>query len=192
MGPAHRTHVSGLAAPSIAAFQTPLGHVPVDQNAVRKVLTFPQVETFDAAFDDEHCLEVQLPFLQQVLDEFTIVPLLVGDASGDQVAEVMRTLWGGPETLVVVSSDLSHCYNYDRARRLDGMTSRAIEALEPDQISNDGACGRQSVKGLLKLAREFRLQSKIIDLRNSGDTVGPRSEVVGYGAYAFAATGRMA
>jgi len=192
LGPAHRAPIRGLAAPSANSFLTPLGHIPVDREAVNTALAFPQVEILDSAFDGEHCLEVQLPFLQHVLDDFSIVPLLVGSASGDQVADVLRSLWGGPETLVVVSSDLSHYCDYDRARQLDSDTSRAIENLAPDQIDDDGACGRQPVKGLLKVAQEFHLLAKTIDLRNSGDTAGPRGEVVGYGAYLFTPAGGAA
>ena len=133
----------------------------------------------------EHSLEVHLPFLQTVLDGFSLVPLVAGDASAEQVAGVLDALWTGPETLVVVSSDLSHYHDYDTARRMDAATSAAIEALDEGAIGFDQACGRVPVSGLLMLARQRGLSAKTIDLRNSGDTAGPRDQVVGYGAYVF-------
>lgn len=185
LGPAHRTHVTGLAAPAATFFSTPLGDIEVDCDGIGRVLELPQVESHDAAFDGEHCLEVQLPFLQQVLDDFTIVPLLVGGATGAQVAEVLELLWGGPETLIVVSSDLSHYHPYADAKRIDAATSRAIEALDPARIGDDDACGRQPIKGLLQVARSLGLKAETIDQRTSGDTAGDRRQVVGYGAYGF-------
>ena len=128
----------------------------------------------------------RLPFLQEVLQSFRLVPLAVGDASADQVAEVVELLWGGDETLIVVSSDLSHYYDYETARRMDAATSRAIEALDPGALGGESACGRVPVRGLLVAARNHGLQVRTLDLRSSGDTAGPRSEVVGYGAYALA------
>jgi len=189
LGPAHRTYVPGLAAPSAALFSTPLGNIPVDRESIRQALKFAQVEVFDAAFEGEHSLEVQLPFLQQVLGDFTLVPLLVGGASGDQVAEVLAALWGGSETLIVVSSDLSHFHSYAEAQEIDTATSQAIETLELDGIGEDSACGRQPIKGLIKIAQKLHLKAETIDLRSSGDTAGPRNEVVGYGAYTFTPTG---
>jgi hypothetical protein len=187
LGPAHRKVVPGLAASSARSFSTPLGSIPVDSDGVRRALQFSQVELYDDAYDGEHCLEVQLPFLQLVLDDFSIVPLLVGGASGDQVAEVIGALWGGPETLIVISSDLSHYLSYDDARRMDAATSNAIEKLAPEGIPDDGACGRQPIKGLLQVAKRMGLTCQTLDVRNSGDTAGPRGEVVGYGAYTFTA-----
>jgi AmmeMemoRadiSam system protein B len=160
--------------------------VPVDTSAVETLLSLPQVHLLDEAHALEHSLEVHLPFLQTVLDHFALVPLVVGDASYQDVADVIERLWGGDETLIVVSSDLSHYHDYDTARTMDRETSRAIEALEPESISYDQACGRTPVGGLLLVARHHGLQAHTLDLRNSGDTAGPRDQVVGYGAYAIA------
>ena len=185
LGPAHRVWFQGLAASGAAAFETPLGLVPVDVEAVNRVLTLPQVTTRDDAHRSEHCLEVHLPFLQTVLDDFAIVPLVVGDATAAEVAEVVDLLWGGAETIVVVSSDLSHYHDYETARRLDAETSRAIEDLRPEDISPEQACGRLPIQGLLLAARTRGLHVETVDLRSSGDTAGPRDEVVGYGAWVF-------
>ena len=186
LGPAHRVYVRALAATGAEAFATPLGEVPVDRAAVSRALALPQVETLDAAHAQEHSLEVHLPFLQELLGHFTLVPLVVGDASPGEVEEVLELLWGGPETLVVVSSDLSHYHDYATARRMDAATSRAIEALAPEDIGGEQACGRIPVQGLLLAARRHGLRAAAIDVRSSGDTAGPRDSVVGYGAYVFA------
>lgn len=185
LGPAHRVAFNGIAASSAAAFTTPLGSVPVDQKALRLIDDLPQVRVFDTAHAAEHSLEVQLPFLQLALDDFTLVPLVVGDATPEQVDEVLERLWGGAETLIVISSDLSHYHDYDSARRLDQATSRAIEALREQDIGHDHACGRIPVNGLLQTARHHGLRARTVDLRNSGDTAGGRDRVVGYGAYVF-------
>jgi AmmeMemoRadiSam system protein B len=140
----------------------------------------------ESPFEGEHCLEVQLPFLQLVLDDFRIVPFLVGEAGTDEVAEVLERLWGGAETLIVISSDLSHYLDYDSAKRIDTETSRAIEALRPEAIGYNQACGRNPLNGLLREAQRHGLHARTLDLRSSGDTAGPRTQVVGYGAYALA------
>jgi AmmeMemoRadiSam system protein B len=183
MGPAHRVPVRGLALPDADAFNTPLGEIALDAEAMRSLLVLPQVHMDATAHQLEHSLEVHLPFLQTVLDDFTLVPLVVGDASADEVCEVIEQVWGGPETLLVISSDLSHYHDYETAQRLDAATSRAIEALALEDIGYDQACGRAPVSGLLLYARQHGLSLKTIDLRNSGDTAGPRSQVVGYGTY---------
>jgi AmmeMemoRadiSam system protein B len=185
MGPSHRVPLEGLAAPSADAFLTPLGPVRIDSEAITQVLLLPQVSVLDAAHAQEHSLEVHLPFLQQVLGQFLLVPLVAGSASTDDIAQVLEALWGGPETLIVISSDLSHYLDYETARELDAATSRAIEQLEPGRIAPDAACGLLPVRGLLTVARRFGLRGRTVDLRNSGDTAGPRDQVVGYGAYAF-------
>ncbi len=186
LGPAHRIAFRGLAASHADAFATPLGMVPVDTATVtRLVEKFPQVRYLDEAHALEHSLEVHLPFLQIVLDDFTIVPLVVGDAGAVEVDEVLEATWDGPETLFVISSDLSHYHDYDTARHLDEQTSRAIVALRPEEIGYEDACGRNPVSGLLQAARNRGLQARLLDLRNSGDTAGPRDQVVGYGAYVF-------
>ena len=186
IGPCHRVPLDGFAVGPWQAFSTPLGEVPVDEAAIEKLLALPTVRVLDSAHRLEHCLEVQLPFLQEALGDFTVVPIVAGEATAAQVAEVLDLLWGGPETLIVVSSDLSHYYDYETARRLDGKTSRAIEDLRPEAIGHEQACGRVPITGLLVVARRRGLTAETLDLRNSGDTAGPRTEVVGYGAYAFA------
>jgi AmmeMemoRadiSam system protein B/AmmeMemoRadiSam system protein A len=185
IGPAHRVPVRGLAVSSASAFATPLGQVPVDRAAVESLLSLPFVSVLDAAHAVEHSLEVHLPFLQQQLASFSIVPVVAGEASAEQVAQALELLWGGPETLVVVSSDLSHYEDYETARRMDAATSRAIEELRPEAIGFEDACGRVPVSGLLTLARRRGLVCRTVDLRNSGDTAGPKDRVVGYGAYLF-------
>jgi len=184
LGPTHRVAIQGLALPESAAFDTPLGRVPLDAGLVKAVESLPQVTRSDAAHAMEHSLEVQLPFLQVALGEFTLLPLAVGRVGPDDVAEVLDRVWGGPETLIVISSDLSHYRSYAEAQRLDQETARQIVALEP--LSNhDQACGATPVNGLLLCARRRGLVAQLLDLRNSGDTAGDRSRVVGYGAFAF-------
>jgi AmmeMemoRadiSam system protein B len=183
LGPAHRYPLRGLAAHSATAFQTPLGTVPLDTGSIEEARRFSQVLVLDEAHEGEHSLEVHLPFLQMVLGDFSLVPLVVGEARAEEVAEVLRTLWGGPETLIVVSSDLSHFLSYDQAAALDGLTAQAIETLEPEEIGHDQACGRIPLSGLLLLAREKCMRVERMDLRSSGDTAGPRNQVVGYGSW---------
>lgn len=185
LGPSHRVGFRGVAASCATAFRTPLGDVPVDREAVTALLRLPFVVEFDAAHRDEHGLEVHLPFLQKTLGRFSIVPLVVGDSTGEQVAQILDLLWGGPETLIVVSSDLSHYLSYDKAMMIDRETSDAIERLDPSKINFDQACGRIPVQGLLIEAKRHALTARTIDLRNSGDTAGDRRQVVGYGAYVF-------
>ena len=185
LGPSHRVPVNGIAISSAGFYSTPLGRVALDQEAIHAIATLPGVEQLDMAHTHEHSLEVHIPFLQTVLDDFTLVPLVVGDADSDQVAKIMDTLWGGNETLIVVSSDLSHYHDYEEAKSMDKATSDAIVHLRSDDIGYDDACGRNPVCGLLELASQRGLEVKTVDLRNSGDTAGPRDRVVGYGAYAF-------
>lgn len=185
LGPCHRVPVRGLAVSAAEAFATPLGRIPVDKDAVGEILSLPQVETFEATHAEEHSLEVHLPFLQEIFADFSLVPLVVGQASADEVAEVLERLWGGPETIIVISSDLSHYLDYESARHMDAATCRAIEALEPAAIGYDQACGRVPVSGLLTLAKRRGLRVTTLDLRNSGDTAGDRRRVVGYGAWMF-------
>lgn len=185
LGPAHRVRFRGLALSGTAFFETPLGPVETDPYARLAVADLPQVSEYEAPFVGEHCLEVQLPFLQQVLKDFRIAPFLVGSASADEVTEVIERLWGGPETLVLVSSDLSHFLPYERALAVDAATTRAIEELRPGKIGPDQACGRIAIAGLLRAARRHGLRAVTLDLRNSGDTAGSRDRVVGYGAWAL-------
>jgi hypothetical protein len=185
LGPAHRLPFRGLAYCDAERFSTPLGEVAVDRDALDAITDLPQVQRLDAAFDGEHCLEVQLPFLQTLLGRFSIVPLLVGAAQDADVAEVLERLWGGAETLIVISSDLSHYLDYASARAIDRRTAAAICALRPDAITTHQACGRHPIAGLLQEAQLHHLDASMLDLRNSGDTAGPRDRVVGYGAFAF-------
>lgn len=185
LGPSHRVPFHGLALTDAEYFQTPLGRIPIDQEKQNQIRDLPQVKLLQAAHASEHSLEVQLPFLQLILADFKLVPLVVGDASGEEVAEVLERLWGGPETLIVISSDLSHFHDYLTAQQMDRSTSEAIVTLHPEAIGYEDACGRIPVQGLLTLAKRQGLRGELIDLRNSGDTAGSRDRVVGYGAYAF-------
>ena len=185
LGPSHFVAVDGLATSSAEAFATPLGVVPIDLEATRQIRSLPQVRELDAAHAREHSLEVQLPFLQTVLADFTLVPLTVGEASPEEIAEVIETLWDGAETRFVISSDLSHYHDLQTAHRLDSTTAKAIEALKPNGIGSDRACGCIPIRGLLQVARRHHLHACTLDLRTSGDTAGPRDQVVGYGAFAF-------
>jgi AmmeMemoRadiSam system protein B len=185
LGPAHRYPLRGLAASSAIGFETPLGMVPVDLEGVRAALELDQVLLLDEAHEGEHSLEVHLPFLQVVLGDFALVPLVVGEIPPEDVAEVLKVLWGGPETLIVVSSDLSHYLPYSHANERDALTALAIQELRPEEIRDDQACGKAPMGGLLLRAREEGLSVECVDLRNSGDTAGPRNQVVGYGSFLF-------
>ena len=185
LGPVHYHPVRGVAVSGAESFDTPLGTVPVDVTSVRRVLDLAFVSRCDAAFEREHSLEVHLPFLLRVLSRFTLVPLLVGDAHPAEIDTLLEALWGGPETAIVVSSDLSHYLDYESACRLDAKTSEAIVTLRHDDVGHEQACGRHAVNGLLHFAKRRGLRASALDVRNSGDTSGPRDRVVGYGAYAF-------
>ena len=185
LGPCHRVAVKGLALSSANAFETPLGEVEIDREAYAKITSLPQVQVFDATHEREHSLEVHLPFLQVLLNDFKVVPIVVGEASPEQVGEVIDALWGGEETLIVVSSDLSHFLDYDSARELDQKTSDAIQQLTPGAIEHNGACGRFPLGGLLHVAKQRGMKVKTLDVRNSGDTAGQKDRVVGYGSWAF-------
>jgi len=184
LGPVHRVPVRGLALPGATVLATPLGNIAIDAEAVATLAKMPQVTVSPAAHALEHSLEVHLPFLQTVLEKFSVVPLAVGDATADEVAQVLDALWGGAETLIVVSSDLSHYLNYHEAQAIDRATAQAILDLRTD-ISHEQACGGTPVNGLVLAARRRGLTPHLLDLRNSGDTAGDRTRVVGYGAFAF-------
>jgi MEMO1 family protein len=187
-GPAHRVYVTGVAVPSVEAFASPLGEVALDVAAIAKLRELPFVEVNDAAHAREHSLEVHLPFLQSVLGRFRLVPVVVGDASPGEMALLFETLWGGDETLIVVSSDLSHYLPYDSARGRDRDTARAIVELQATLVPEE-ACGAAPINGLLRAARQRGMKAEMVDLRNSGDTAGDRSRVVGYGGFAFTEPG---
>lgn len=185
LGPAHFVSFDGLAYHGADTFLTPLGPIPIDCATVEALDGLSQVHHLDAAHDSEHSLEVQLPFLMEVLKDFSLIPLVVGNPDPWEVSEVLQKVWGGPETLIVVSSDLSHYHDYETAKRLDASTSKLIETLRLEEIRSDDACGSCPIKGLLKEARVRGMGSLTVDLRNSGDTEGPRDKVVGYGAFLF-------
>ncbi len=184
LGPVHRVPVRGLAAPGATAFATPLGQVPIDCAALRAVQDLPQVVRSDPAHALEHSLEVQLPFLQKVLGEFTLVPFAVGMASVEEVAQVIERLWGGPETLVVVSTDMSHYHSYEEARRVDAATLERIAACATD-IDHEEACGATPLNGLLAFGKKNHLRTKLLAACNSGDTAGGKGRVVGYSSFAL-------
>ena len=184
LGPAHRVYVRGLALPGADAFATPLGDIALDRQALARLAALPQVSTLPAAHALEHALEVQLPFLQAMLGEFALVPLVVGAARPEEVAEALDLLWGGEETLVVVSSDLSHYLGYDEAQRIDRATAQAILELSAE-LHPEQACGSAPLNGLLLAAKRRGLASQLLDLRNSADTAGDPGRVVGYGAFAL-------
>jgi AmmeMemoRadiSam system protein B len=184
LGPCHRVAVRGLAVPQDDAFVTPLGEIPLDRDAIAAALRLPQVVQHDAAHADEHSLEVQLPFLQRVLDDFSLVPFVVGYATPDEVAEVLELLWGGPETLIVVSSDLSHYHPYADAKQRDSHTADDIGHLRL-LVDHEQACGATPINGLIELAQDRGLTPRLLDLRNSGDTAGDKARVVGYASFAF-------
>ncbi|MCX7146615.1 MAG: AmmeMemoRadiSam system protein B, partial [Sulfuritalea sp.] len=184
LGPCHRVSVHGLAAPTVTAFATPLGSIPLDRAALDTLADLPQVVASDAAHAQEHSLEVQLPFLQTVLGAFELVPLAVGDASAGEVAEVLDRLWGGPETLIVISSDLSHFHSYREAQSIDNATVAHILAL--DQLTSfDQACGALPINGLLAVARRRGLRIERVAQCDSGDTAGDKGRVVGYASFAL-------
>lgn len=175
LGPSHFVRLRGFAAPRADAFETPLGRVELDVP--------PDLPRSDAAHAREHSLEVEVPFLQRVLRDFVLLPLAVGDAEPAEVANALAALWGGPETAIVVSSDLSHYLRYDAAQEADRETARRIERLVP--VPDDAACGAAPLNGFLLEAARRGMRGELLDLRNSGDTAGDRSRVVGYGAFAF-------
>jgi MEMO1 family protein len=186
LGPAHRVPVDGMAVPSVDAFDTPLGPVLVDVAARVRALELPGVVVDDRAHAPEHSLEVHLPFLVRVLGaEITVLPVVVGHAPPEPVADLLEALWGGPETVIVVSTDLSHYHDYATAVARDRSTAAAIVERRTDAIGPYDACGAYPVRGLLEVARRKGLAVELLDLRNSGDTSGDRDRVVGYGAFAL-------
>lgn len=190
LGPVHRVWVQGLALPEAESFETPLGRVAIDHEAVLAIRDLPQVEVSAAAHAAEHSLEVQLPFLQTVLEDFSLVPLAVGGATPQEVAEVLELLWGGDETLIVISSDLSHYLPYVTAQQTDRDTVRHILSLDA-HLLGEQACGAHPLNGLLLVARRHGLRAQLLDLRNSGDTAGDKHQVVGYAAIALTEAGHV-
>jgi AmmeMemoRadiSam system protein B/AmmeMemoRadiSam system protein A len=185
IGPTHRMAFDGIAAPGATGLETPLGVVPIDGAAVSRALALPEVRIFDAPFEGEHALEVELPFIQRLFPQASVVPFLTGEVSRAAVERLLEELWGGPETLIVISSDLSHFLDYEAACKRDLGTSQAIETAARGQIGVQAACGHHALAGLVALAAKLDLRATTRDLRNSGDTKGARDQVVGYGAYTF-------
>jgi MEMO1 family protein len=185
IGPAHFVPLPGIAIPTADAFETPLGLVPVDHDSLAAITDLPFVISADAPHAPEHALVVELPFLQMLLKSFAVVPLLVGKAEPKNVADVLRRLWGGPETLIIVSSDLSHYHDYETARHLDAATANAIERQEWGHLGPNDACGFRAIAGMLVEARRRNLRTRRLALCNSGDTGAGRGRVVGYGAWSF-------
>lgn len=187
LGPTHRVAVRGLALPDAEAFDTPLGRVKLDRATMRAIAQLPQVLVSGEAHALEHSLEVQLPFLQSVLPDFVLLPLAVGMATAAEVAGVLEAAWGGEDTLVVVSSDLSHFLPYADAQIADDQTADDILKLR-QPIGHEQACGGTPISGLIVAARKHHLMPHLLDLRNSGDTAGSYARVVGYAAFAFTPT----
>jgi len=185
LGPSHRVRFEGIAVSSANYFLTPLGKIPVDRAATAEALKLSGIVTFDQAHAQEHSLEMQLPFIQRIFPNASILPLCIGLADPSLVAHAIKTFWGRPATLTIVSSDLSHYLPYERAQTVDRETTSFIEKLEYEKVASESACGAYPVRGLLKFAREEKLNVTTVDLRNSGDTAGGKDQVVGYGAYAF-------
>lgn len=184
LGPSHYEYIPGLAYYPGNYFQTPIGFVPIDEESIEKISRLPFVYESKEAHDREHSLEVQLPFLQYVLDKFHIIPLTVGKTAPENVYEIIKILYK-ENILILISSDLSHYLNYKTAKQIDEKTAYAIETLQPDLIHHEQACGRIPIQGLLLFAKEKNWKTIRLDLRNSGDTAGDKQRVVGYGSWCF-------
>jgi len=185
LGPSHRIFFKGIATSTATSFGTPLGEIPVDRTLVDQIENLPGIDAYDPAHTQEHCIEIQLPFLKVQMDQVPIIPLIAGESSASTVARVIKTALSLPDTLVVISTDLSHYLPPDEAHRLDDKTASDIIAPEYRPVSNQMACGSQPLNGFLMAAQEAGLRGEMLDLRNSGDTAGPKNEVVGYGSFAF-------
>jgi hypothetical protein len=185
LGPAHRVGFHGIAASTAEYFSTPLGDIPLDRELLSKALDIEGVIPLNEAHAQEHSLEVQLPFLQTVLGEFTLAPFVVGEAPAELTASLLETLWGGDETLIVVSSDLSHFLDYRTACEKDATTATNIESYQGGKIGPHDACGYAPIRGLLKVAKQKNMEIKRVSICNSGDTAGDKSRVVGYASYAL-------
>ncbi|MTI12893.1 AmmeMemoRadiSam system protein B [Sansalvadorimonas verongulae] len=184
LGPSHRTQLHGLALPGSSVFHTPLGAIEIDSELAERLVSFSQVQVLEAAHELEHSLEVQLPFLQVCLPDFKLLPLVVGEADSMAVSEVLESVWGGPETLIIISTDLSHFHTYHEAQTIDQHTANNIKDLQ-SSLTGDQACGCHPLNGLLSLAKEKGMTVETLDIRNSGDTAGSHDRVVGYGAFAI-------
>ncbi len=182
-GPAHRWGFRGVASSDVDYFLTPLGSIPVDKALQQFAVEEAGVLLEERAFDGEHCLEVQLPFLQKTLNDFKILPLIIGDCESDKVVSLMEALWGEEDTLIVISSDLSHFLDYDHCVAKDRRTADAINEKKYQTLDYHDACGRTGVKAVLKIAQEKQLTVEEVAICNSGDTAGNKERVVGYGGW---------
>ena len=182
LGPAHRVYVKGMALSSADVFSTPLGNIPLDQDWQTQLLTLPGVIEFDQTHEQEHSIEIHLPFLQSLFNDFILLPVVVGDVAPHLVSQFIESIWSD-DTLIVVSSDLSHFLSYEAACRMDQQTAQHIERFATDEIGPEQACGCRPLNGLLHFAEQHDLQVNTLDLRNSGDTQGNKDRVVGYGAF---------
>ena len=185
LGPAHRVWLEGIAFPGTDAFETPLGRIPLAKQQIRELLRFPEVQLRDDAHQDEHCLEVQLPFLQEILNEFELIPAVVGEISPDSLSGLLENLLEDPQNLLLLSTDLSHFHSYPEAQAIDQKTAEAIESFEDEKILPEQACGAHPLRGLLRHARIQGWKIQRLGLCNSGDTAGSKDRVVGYGAWAL-------
>ena len=188
LGPAHRVWLEGITFPGTDAFETPLGRIPLAKQQIRELLRFPEVQLRDDAHQDEHCLEVQLPFLQEILNEFELLPAVVGEISPDSLSGLLENLLEDPQNLLLLSTDLSHFHSYSEAQAIDQKTAEAIESFEDEKILPEQACGAHPLRGLLRHARIQGWKIQRLGLCNSGDTAGSKDRVVGYGAWALSET----
>jgi len=187
IGPSHRYYFHGLALSSADEFETPLGTVSIDKTAQELLLSTTDSKILDQAHQNEHCIEVQLPFLQSVLTDFSIIPIVTGETSAESVTDVIELFTTDHESLIVISSDLSHYHDYHSAQQIDKLTSQSIITLDYNSIDSHQACGHTAINGLLLAAKKRMLTASILDQRNSADTAGNKDSVVGYGAYLFEA-----
>ncbi|TQV86489.1 AmmeMemoRadiSam system protein B [Aliikangiella coralliicola] len=185
LGPCHRVWIEGLAIPSVEYFSTPLGEIPLDKQKLQELTQFVQIQISDLAHQEEHSLEVQIPFIQRIFDKIKLIPIAVGGASTEQVSEIIEYLWEGAETIFLISSDLSHFLDYHTARETDRKTTEYINNLDYQSLNHEMACGSTPIQGLLKVAQEKSMQVSTLAQCNSGDTAGDKSRVVGYASYAI-------
>lgn len=185
LGPSHRVSFNGIALSSDEQWATPLGNVEVDQETCCELKTIDFINYNDAAHKEEHSIEVQLPFLQKTLNDFTIIPLLSCQTSLKEAVYTLEKVWGDEETLIIISSDLSHFLNYDDCRKKDHETVNAIENFDYDKLKNDDACGLIPISALLAVAKQKKMKMETLDVRCSGDTAGRRDSVVGYASFGF-------
>jgi len=185
IGPSHYYDFPGIALPDSTRFQTPLGEVQVDPAADDLKRKFRYVRVFEAAHYPEHALEVLLPFLQRAVPGAKIVPLITGRTEMSQVSAVIEEIWGGADTLLVISSDLSHNHPYEIAQKVDRQTARAIVEFDFSRLTADQACAYQAMRGFLKAAIRKEMRCSLLELRNSADASGDMSLVTGFGAFHF-------